>query len=562
MNRALETGICAVLGACLAAGPVGAQVTRVRGGHALDANYEVGSGGTNAPVVSRPTTASQLYITGQVSGLGSFQGPVGYYAPNELYMNVPSAGQKVFRRQSVSLQEVLSGPTYITVPYHDRSDTAFHLRRIISGQTVPGSDVPLVSAISPVRTRDLAEQARKEYGPIGTVPAGGALSSQVSQVGALDPRRTAPSPPRTARPGIGTARPTGVMIPRPADSVFGIAHSQKQQELAEELYELAQKESGLVAPIDARVENRIDAEASGTKERAKPVDDATQEDGVPDKPQEIRPATPTGRVLPARGQDVYLDLLRDLTREQPSRPGKQASPGPFEKIAEIAKPVELPEGSAERAPEDEEAEAQDEWAKIGTEPTAAQLPRKPVVLYCLAGKSKDLFNIQMTRAQKSLLDGKYYAAGDEYRLAIIINPENPLAQIGLGLSLFCAGEPLSAGMHMTRAMRIFPPLMETHVDVPAMLGELGYTNRFQPQLSRVTERLAASAGAGQSGGSHKDEALLAFISTYLHYCINDSQGARSAAKRLESLAPHCPDRQLYQALAKFILTGKRPRQQK
>jgi len=561
MGSALRLAMCAALGALCAVGPVSAQVTRTQIGTSLDANYEVGSGGANTRVVSQPISDSQLYVTGQVSGLGSFRGPVGYYAPDELNLRVPSAGLNTFRRQSVNVQEVLSGSTYITVPYYDRSNTAFHLRRIISGQTVPGSDVPLVSAVAPVRTRDLAEQARKEYGPIGTVPAGRLLSSPVSQVGALDPRRAGISPPRTVKAGVVAGQSRGAMVPRGADSLFGIAHHQKQQELAEELYKLAQKESGLAAPIDARVEGRIDGEATGTEERVDPVDGETQEDGALPEGQSPRETAPDGRVLPARGQDVYLDLLRDLAQRRPSRAQEPTSPGPFEKIAEVVKPVELPERPADEALEGEQTEGGDEWG-IDTEPTTERPARQPVILYSLAGQSKDLFNIQMTRAQKSLLDGKYYAAGDEYRLAIIINPDNPLAHIGLGLSMFCAGEPLSAGVHMTRAMRMFPPLMETHVDVPGMLGEINYANRFQQQLSRVSERLAASAEAGPTGTRLKDDALLAFISTYLHHCINDTRGAQVAAKRLASLAPNSPDQQLYEAVAKFILTGKRPREQK
>ena len=94
------------------AGAAGGQLRPVAGGRALDANFQVGSGGWNTTVRSPLGVSSQLYVDGQVTGLGNFRGTVGYNAPNQLHMTVPSAALSDFERRSVGISEVMGGAGY------------------------------------------------------------------------------------------------------------------------------------------------------------------------------------------------------------------------------------------------------------------------------------------------------------------------------------------------------------------------------------------------------------------------------------------------------------------
>ena len=124
---------------CGSASVTTAQVSRTQVGGAIDSNYQIGSGGQNRPVGSGPIN-SQLYVSGQVSGLARFRGQVGYFAPNELNMAVPSASLSGFRRRSAGL-EGLTG-SYYTSSYYEPTSTVFGLRGITSGQAAPGTNMP------------------------------------------------------------------------------------------------------------------------------------------------------------------------------------------------------------------------------------------------------------------------------------------------------------------------------------------------------------------------------------------------------------------------------------
>ena len=95
--------------------PAGGQVRRSQEGSELDANYRVGSGGRNIPITPQRID-SQLYVNGQVSGLGSFQGRVGYFPADELRLNLPSAQLGDFRRQSVGLSDIVRGNPFAPSP--------------------------------------------------------------------------------------------------------------------------------------------------------------------------------------------------------------------------------------------------------------------------------------------------------------------------------------------------------------------------------------------------------------------------------------------------------------
>ena len=82
-----------------------AQYSTSQGGHLLDANPRIGSGGLNSPTNPNPRLLgpgfNNLLITGNVTGGRSFQGDIGYRSPYEFQGGLGSTELSNFRRDSV-----------------------------------------------------------------------------------------------------------------------------------------------------------------------------------------------------------------------------------------------------------------------------------------------------------------------------------------------------------------------------------------------------------------------------------------------------------------------------
>ncbi|MCD6303402.1 MAG: hypothetical protein J7M21_00385, partial [Planctomycetes bacterium] len=127
-------GLAIVIAAATSTG----QVRQVQDGQTLDANPRIGSFRYNTPLPQSQAVNSQLYVTGQVRGLGYFHGPVGYRASNELGTVLPSSALMGFRRASVGLSDVLAGQTYLPAPHYDRTATTYNASQYATGQAGPG----------------------------------------------------------------------------------------------------------------------------------------------------------------------------------------------------------------------------------------------------------------------------------------------------------------------------------------------------------------------------------------------------------------------------------------
>lgn len=148
---------------------------RIQSGQALDANPMLGSGGFNTPVSGYNGLNSQLYITGQVSGLAAFRGTVNYFAPNQINLNLPSDELSRFRQQSVGVSDVLTGTPYATTPYYDRARTTALLPNITAGQTIPGTNVLRSPTMSTPLQPFPSQMAYQPLAP--SVPSGAAAAA-------------------------------------------------------------------------------------------------------------------------------------------------------------------------------------------------------------------------------------------------------------------------------------------------------------------------------------------------------------------------------------------------
>jgi tetratricopeptide (TPR) repeat protein len=580
-----------------------AQVAPVRGGDVLDANYQVGSGGYNTVVGGVGGVNSQLYVTGQVSGLAGFGAAVPYSAANQLRTDVPSASLGTFRRQSVGLPDVLAGQSYQTSPYYERTQTAFLLPGIRAGLAAPGSNAPPATS-TPESVQQLWAEATRDYRNITRTANSG--------VGNVIPATQQPSAaPGVAGTGLVPAPenmlPTGPMIGLP-----GMISSPQSEQLARELYEQAvasgqitdtratietgglpampsdRTESpreqpsrsapgaapggpagapsgtsgasarptppnyiGTGTPGDSRAGSQIDARTGRQSSLLQPGGEISRggsiaRSGAAAQPPAARGAAGAAANLPAPNQDPYIDMLLEFRRErQPDRmlsgtggitrtPAPQAPAGTAAPALPVPGGAVLPTGTASGLPA----------------PAALDVKGRPiverqgdgVVLHSLAGQRTDIFNQRMARGDAMLRDAKYYDAAAEYQAAVELNPTNPLPRLGLSVALFAAGEHNRAGFQLRKAMTLFPPIMETRLDIASLMQD----KQLRGQLAEARDRLKEA----------KDpQPLLVLSLAYMYRTLGEDQVARELAQTLAQVAG---DDAVAWAYSQYLLTGKRP----
>ncbi|RPI63432.1 MAG: hypothetical protein EHM48_02460, partial [Planctomycetaceae bacterium] len=135
MNNANGILAAVAISVGLLAATGGAQVRQVQVGQALDSNYQIGSGGYNSVIGGTAGVNAQLYINGQVTGLAPFRGRVGYYAADQINLVLPSDAMRIYRGQSVGMQDALANRVYQTAPYYAPSVTIVNSQQLGAGQS-------------------------------------------------------------------------------------------------------------------------------------------------------------------------------------------------------------------------------------------------------------------------------------------------------------------------------------------------------------------------------------------------------------------------------------------
>ena len=475
------------------------QVGLSNPGQVLDSNYQIGSGGLNRVVGGVGRVNSQLYITGQVTGLGQFHGDVGYFAPNQLNLDLPSAGLSTFRQQSVGVLQAVRSETFHTYAYYDTSRTVLSVRDTAAGLAVPGSNVPRISAVPPSMVRRLYTDALADYRPIITRKPGQALSAGPNVPGApvvgAVPTGAAATAPRITRPG--------------ATALFGVLRAEDREELARQLSATLIRDGRIDTVVDTWRDTRVQRPGETTETQA------------PETPAE----DPSGLRLPKPDQDVFLDVLlqlRDRRREEKDTDARPPDP-------RVGEPGQSPTGKFP---------APRQGRLVGT-------GQDGIVLHSLAGQSHDTFNVYMQRAEEKLKSGKFYEAAGQYEMAMIVDPRNPLARMGKGLALLGAGESRTAGANLRRALDMFAPLMEMRVSIESLMGKDIVTSR----LGWLDRRLQKPSG---------DQQLIVFLMTFAQQNAGNVQAARKYAEMLKDKAKKDKVLEVY---AEYILTGKTPAEQ-
>ena len=436
---------------CALATPAWTQ-SAVGNGRLLDANPRVGSGGRNSTLPTYRPLNSQLYVTGQVTGLGRFRGTVGYTPENELSAEVPSAVLDDFRRQSVGLEDVTSGQaTYVTSPYLSRTRGVQTRSNVLQRDMLPSYGPR--GAQDSAYDRDFYDR----FALRGIVPSYEQLMRSPA-----------------AETGMGITTPRGdlqnlydlnVQGNRPgAEALLGLLDSSQRQSLARELSRLGQRRrEALDEDYYANERNlpRSLQGSDGAPVRVPPVEGQRSED-----------AELQGQGLPKPGEDVFFDLLNHFRANEPRS----------------VRPSEGPDAVLQSA------------------------ARRTVTIDRLAGSSSDPTNALMRLGQEQLGQGRFYDAAEQFGQAIVREGRNPLAHVGRGLSLFAAGEPAAAAQEMETSLQLFPEMMATRVSVMELLDQRVYERRMDnlerqlagdnpdPNLLFLATYLSHNAGDSERAG--------------------------------------------------------------
>lgn len=230
-----------------------------------------------------------------------------------------------------------------------------------------------------------------------------------------------------------------------------------------------------------------------------------------------QPLPPSAK-LPAPGQDAFVDLLVTLHKALTQ---KEDEPLPPPAAARPAAPVD---------------EAQQDEARL--QQRVAESIQGQVVLHGLSGQGGDAFNGHMAQGEKLLREQKFDDALTQFRVAGTLDRDNPLAWLGQGVALLAQGHVLQANLALRQAMLRFPPLMQTRVDLPRMLGK----EALATALALVKQRLEGDAG--------EDRPRLLFVAAFAAHGARQDDLARQHAKALLEAAG---DDRLYKAYAQELL---------
>ncbi|NQU76636.1 MAG: hypothetical protein HQ546_10025 [Planctomycetes bacterium] len=496
----------------LLAGLANGQVRQLQTGRVLDVNPQYGSGGMNSiRTADQPGVVSgNLYITGQVSGGFGFRGHIPYVGQNELSLTLPSEALDNFNRDSIGLQNVIKGRTYLPQLYNRPAGTVYSLPVIGAEASLTGA-AELPGLLSPTGVVPSPAAPVSVSGARGSTPAAWSLPTlPVKQVDRM--ALFSSLPPSVV--GAGAEQESRAEI----STLFGIQGLEDRERLA---FEFARG-------------NEVNRLTEGGLSEQAQVEGESVDERVPTKApypklaaagQEPLIVEPSGEVT-SEEQDVFDGLVARLIRWREEGLG-----------VAVTQPIQAPEAELERLDTDPAQRTQATDARDGQMVTVDQLG---VVLRQLSGRRADPFNNRMALGDAELKAGNFYQAAWHYEMAQSIDRANPLASVGAGLAYVGAGESYRASRFFQRALKVFPPLVRARIEIDNILGK-EVTDR---RLSQLLERLG--------GPSTEAKIPLVFLATFIQANRGETQLAFEWGQKLKSFAGESPDLLAY---AEFLIAA-------
>lgn len=457
-------------------------------GRLHDANPGVGSGGVN---LARPAYdlggRADAIITGNVSGLGSFQGNSPLLQNNAFRASLGSTSLSSFQRQSVGIADVLSNQTVSPGYFYDTQRTITDITDIRRGWNQPGSSTLRTPGLAPIRGGGVVE-SRLDLG---------LRDSEDRRVG-IPGRAEFPSQ-RT----VGDPRPLS-MAPlyydqAAASSIFGPPSAQPG--ILEQMAERRAARRELVDRVAndlqrTRLQDELRLRDTGYA-NPPPTPPAPVEETMPPSIASIRVTGDETPVAPA-GPDFFQEMagaVRDAQASGQPLLGFKAR-GSDE---EVGKPVDRPtDASADPAESptrvdvrrnrgrraegltDKSSDAaisaatSSKWAGVNLDDPIASF----------AGVNADQFTGYMVDGEEALRTGRYFDAEQYFGNAGVIDRRNPLPLLARGHALAAAGNYMSAVNSLTRGIDLFPQIAAFKLDLPAMVGQSDVFDRRRADLER------------------------------------------------------------------------------
>ncbi|MFA5863541.1 MAG: hypothetical protein WC975_02530 [Phycisphaerae bacterium] len=196
-----------------------------------------------------------------------------------------------------------------------------------------------------------------------------------------------------------------------------------------------------------------------------------KEVAVPEQPSLEQPPTEQPPVNEQPQQDFATFL--ELQAEKAEKPNIVAGPQP--EYSEIAKRLAVEGKFTPNPPK----------PPVRERPAAAKA--LPLVSE-LFGKRNDPFSRIMRAAQKSLNQGRFYDAVQQYSQALSINLDDPLPIFGQTNAFLGAGDLRTAADHLQQALKKFPKFLRLSFDGPRLLGGKIILDRRRRQLQTIVEK--------------------------------------------------------------------------
>jgi len=425
-------------------------------------------------------TSFNRVITGNVGGGKHFRGVVPYGSTSDFGASTGSGMLDSFLRRSIGS----TGTERYTGSY-----SRFYSQTRTVTTTRPGST-------EIIRPPSMVTQSRPRHTGIASLPP--LPKSQPSSL--LQPL----SSPRTLRPMSMTTQQMEQAISSEVDTYLkGITIAENRRYLEQRSIQQQIRPTG-----EKAIE--LDKSISATqKPQAEPLE------LLPElKTQTFQEQPPQGRAKSDYEQmDVYermklqFDRLKKGVIQLPSE--KQA-----EATADAQRESAIWQVKSDQAGKTDGSVAEQPAEVLDVDMTAAKAAQIRGPHRTFASFAKDRFNQSMRSAEEYLKRGKYYRAADAYTLALIYKSNDPLAYAGKSHALFAAGEYMSSGLFLLRALEIFPEYAKVRVDLEYMLGD---RDKIDNRIVDI-ERWYQKSGAVE----------LKFLLAYVYYQMDRLEQAAEA----------------------------------
>jgi hypothetical protein len=462
----------------------------------FEPNAGFGLGGTP---INRPYSpmSGNAFASGNVRGgfaLHSFS-PIS--DPTAFRASLGSGGLSNFLRDSVSVYDAYGSqgaPYSPYAPFYDPARTA-PTAGFLSGQTSPG----LEGGLSKPNDFSVAR------------PTPGLLNYGPPSQQRYDPladRTGAPSPIATSIFGVMPIKPveinpvakpmTDPITPlrepnRPGQAPSPIANDKMA---SRGQFDTRVTPRPIVEPLGAPLDVVLKGNVQDMLAAQKPMPSILDErPPVPDTPRD--PAQPplSPRVGALRdasmlpGNDVFTDMRLALAMVSDPKASEV-----FRDMQKAAAGMARPTGQA-AAQEIEAATFIDRLTKA---------PLKTFV-----GEGSSPVNDELLKGESLLQIGQYYDAARRFERASMLDPGNPLPNIGRGHALLAAGDYLSASLSLVRGLERFPELTRFDVDLKSFLKSGEIIDIRRADLMQQLER--------------REDPTLRFLLGYLEYYTGDRE---------------------------------------